>query len=90
MPAKNARQTPGKPIYAEWAEADRPGGMKSKSFPLAGVQLVRTSHTTASARPSPDRSYSVHPPDGASVTLPANFDADTLFTLLTVLRDALR
>ncbi len=63
--------------------------MNSKSFPLAGVRLVRTSHTTASARPSPDRSYSVHLPDGESVTLPADFDADQLFMLLTVVREAL-
>ncbi len=40
--------------------------MNSKSFRLAEVQSVRTSHATASARPSPDRSYSDHPPDGTS------------------------
>jgi|GEM_PF-5813477 len=42
--------------------------MNYKSFRLAEVQLVLISHTTASALPSPHRSYSVQLPDGASVT----------------------
>ena len=64
--------------------------MNSKSIRLAEVQLVRSSHTSSSTRTLTERSYSVHLPDGASVTLPADFDADQLFILLTVVREALQ
>ena len=57
----------------------------SRRGPISAILSYQLLHRT-----STERSYSVHLPDGASVTLSADFDADQLFILLTVVREALR
>ena len=40
--------------------------------------------------PSPSGAFTVQMPEGATVAVPAGFDPDEVFILLTVVREALR
>ena len=64
--------------------------MKRKCSRLAEVQLAHAQHPSAPARPSPGDGFAVQLPEGATVTVPAGFEADEVFALLTVVREALR
>lgn len=67
--------------------------MKRKCSRLAEVQL---DHALNNACPSsmalgaPGAAFTLHLPEDATVAVPAGFDADELFTLLIVVREALR
>jgi hypothetical protein len=75
-------------------QAGKLSGMKRKSSGLTEVELQ-------SARKSPPpalipfgagggAAFAVHLPEGATVAVPAGFEVDEVFALLTVVREALR
>jgi len=61
--------------------------MKRKSTRLAEVQLERPLPGSAPALGS-RAAFTVQLPAGTAIAVPAGFDADELFILLTVLREA--
>lgn len=68
--------------------------MKRKSAGLTEVQLKQP-RTGSSPHLMPPGSggggaFAVHLPEGATVSVPAGFDADEVFALLVVVREALR
>ena len=67
--------------------------MKRKCSRLAEVQLddsLKVPSPSLIAPGSPGAVFMLHLPEGAKVAVPAGFDADELFTLLIVAREALR
>ena len=62
--------------------------MKRKFSRLAEVQLDPWPHPAAAARLASGAAFAVSLPTGATVAVPAGFDPDELFILLTVLREA--
>ena len=67
--------------------------MKRTSPRLAEVQVAGPHSLTPPPFPSasgPGAGFLVHLPQGASVAVPAGFDADEVFLLLTVVREALQ
>jgi len=63
--------------------------MKRKSPRLTEVQLERPLPGSAPGLRVPGAAFTVQLPAGITVAVPAGFDADELFTLLTVVREAL-
>jgi hypothetical protein len=66
------------------------GWMKRKISRLAEVQLDHPHHPLWPSGPAPGAAFAVQLPEGATVAVPAGFDADEVFLLLTVVREALR
>ena len=67
--------------------------MKRKSSPLAEVQVdssTRLSPAPSWPAPGPGPVFLVQLPQGATVAVPAGFDAEEVLLLLTVVREALR
>lgn len=68
--------------------------MKRRSYGLAEVQLKPPRNRPAPFLIAPgsgvSAAFAVHLPEGATVAVPAGFDADEVFALLTVVREALR
>jgi hypothetical protein len=62
--------------------------MKRKYTRLAEVQLDRPLPGSSSALLGPGAAFTVQLPTGATIAVPAGFDADELFSLLTALREA--
>ncbi len=66
------------------------GGMKRKYPRLTEVQLEGPSHTPLLGLTVPGGVFVVQLREGATVAVPAGFDAAEVFRLLTVVREALR
>lgn len=64
--------------------------MKRKYSRLAEVQVDSPRHSFLSSIPSASGVFTVQLPEGATVAVPAGFDPDEVFILLTVVREALR
>jgi len=64
--------------------------MKRKCSRLAEVQLDHARRPSAPARPSPGDAFAVQLPEGATVAVPVGFEANEVFVLLTVVREAMR
>jgi hypothetical protein len=68
--------------------------MKRKCSGLAEVHLQHPGNGPSSCLLLPgsgaSAAFAVHLPEGATVTIPAGFDADELFTLLFTVREVLR
>ena len=68
--------------------------MKHKSSGLTEVQLKHPCNGPSPFLIPPGSgggaAFAVHLPEGATVAVPAGFDADEVFALLTVVREALR
>lgn len=68
--------------------------MKHRSSGLTEVQLQHPLHVPSPFLIPPGSgggaAFAVHLPEGATVAVPAGFDADEVFALLTVVREALR
>ena len=68
--------------------------MKRKSSGLTEVQLKQPRNGPSPCLIPPgsraSAAFAVHLPEGATVTIPAGFEADELFTLLLTVREALR
>ena len=64
--------------------------MKRKISRLAEVQLDPPHPPLWPSGPVPGAAFAVQLPEGATVAVPAGFDADEVFILLTVVREALR
>jgi hypothetical protein len=62
--------------------------MKRKYSRLAEVQLDRPLPGSTPALLGPGPAFTVQLPAGASIAVPAGFDPDELFSLLTVVREA--
>jgi hypothetical protein len=62
--------------------------MKRKYTRLAEVQLDRPFPGSSPGLIVPGAAFTVQLPTGATIGVPAGFDADELFTLLTVVREA--
>jgi hypothetical protein len=62
--------------------------MKRKYSRLAEVQLDRPLPGASPGLMVPGAAFTVQLPTGATIAVPAGFDADELFTLLTVVREA--
>jgi hypothetical protein len=69
-------------------------GMKRKSCGLTEVQLKHPRNSLPPLLIAPGSgdgaAFAVHLPEGATVAVPAGFDADEVFSLLIVVREALR
>jgi hypothetical protein len=64
--------------------------MKQKHCELAEVQVDVPRHHLTSDGIGADKLFTVCLPEGATVSVPAGFDADEVFMLLTVVREAMR
>jgi hypothetical protein len=74
--------------------------MKGKSSRMAEVQLKHPRHPRTGPPPfsippgsgasGGSAAFTVRLPEGATVAVPAGFDPDEVFALLTVVREALR
>lgn len=68
--------------------------MKRKSSGLTEVQLKHPRNCSSPflipAGAGDGAAFAVHLPEGATVAVPAGFDADEVFSLLIVVREALR
>ena len=68
--------------------------MKRKSCGLSEVQLKHPRNSLPPLLIAPGSgggpTFAVHLPEGATVAVPAGFDAEEVFALLTVVREALR
>lgn len=62
--------------------------MKRKHARLAEVQLDRPHPGSSPGLIAPGAAFTVQLPTGMTVAVPAGFDADELFILLTVVREA--
>jgi len=64
--------------------------MKQKYCELAEVQVEVPRHHLTPDWPGADKMFTVRLPEGATVAVPAGFDADEVFMLLMVVREALQ
>lgn len=64
--------------------------MKQKYSDFTEVQLDVPRHHLTPDWVGADKMFTVRLPEGATVAVPAGFDADEVFMLLTVVREALR
>ena len=64
--------------------------MKRKYCELAEVQVEVPRHHLTPDGIGADKLFTVRLPEGATVAVPAGFDADEVFRLLTVVREAMR
>jgi hypothetical protein len=64
--------------------------MKRKYTRLAEVQLDRPLPDLSPALLGPGAAFTIQLSEGATVAVPAGFDADEGFLLLTVVREAMR
>ena len=64
--------------------------MKRKHVGLAEVQLSDSIRSLSPVRFAAGAAFAVQLPEGATIAVPAGFDADEVFRLLTVDREALR
>lgn len=73
---------------------DKLGGIKRKSAGLTEVQLKQPRKGPSPYLMPPGSgggaAFAVHLAEGATVSFPAGFDADEVFALLVVVREALR
>jgi hypothetical protein len=64
--------------------------MKRKYSDFTEVQVDVARHHLTPDWVGADKLFTVRLPEGASVAVPAGFDADEVFMLLTVVREAMR
>jgi hypothetical protein len=64
--------------------------MKRKHSDFTEVQLDVPRHQLTPDLVAAERMFTVRLPEGATITVPGGFDADEVFILLTVVREALR
>jgi hypothetical protein len=62
--------------------------MKRQYARLSEVQVERLRPGSSSTMLGPSAAFTVQLPTGASIAVPAGFDPDELFILLTVVREA--